>query len=232
MCKDLKSNPAGLYQRRPSQTPTGVFVSEQEALKVPSSKPAQTCLCVLNKVKQEAAPEPCSIQTIAPYQRQTHVHIGVCLALRLCVHVWGWNDCVQIKTFLLAQRWEITFTLPQPPAEPSPDHQRPEHALPRSQHCFPSHFHYPSCLSLSNWLYTSCNYIIKFKNLVSYLSDHRLCRPHLCWNKTSLVAHFKCYKWAKTHIKHTDSTHKWLQHMRLSHWVLMLKIQICQNINK
>lgn len=153
------------------------------------SKPAQTCLCVLNKVKQEAAPEPCSIQTIAPYQRQTHVHIGVCLALRLCVHVWGWNDCVQIKTFLLAQRWEITFTLPQPPAEPSPDHQRPEHALPRSQHCFPSRFHYPSCLSLSNCFYTSCNYIIKVKNLVSYLVDYRLCWLHLCWNKTWSVAH-------------------------------------------
>lgn len=66
-----------------------VFVSEQEALKLPLSKPAQTCLCVSTQVKQEAAQEPCCIQTIPCYHRQTHAHTGVCLALRLSVYVSG-----------------------------------------------------------------------------------------------------------------------------------------------
>ncbi len=145
-----------------SRDPHKHQVSEQEALKVCLSKPVQTCLCVLSKVKQEAAPELCCIQTILRYQRQTHAHTGVCLALRVCVYVSGWNDCVQIKTFLLAQLWEITFTVPQPRAEPSPDHQRSEHALPRSQHFF--------CLSLSLSFYhshVSHNCTILFQNLVN-----------------------------------------------------------------
>lgn len=41
-----------------------VFVPEQEALKLPLSKPAQTCLCVSTQVKQKAAQELCCIQTI------------------------------------------------------------------------------------------------------------------------------------------------------------------------
>lgn len=87
---------------------------------------------------------------------------GVCSAMRLCVYVSGLNNCVQIKTFPLTQLWEITLTLPQPRAEPSPDHQRSEHALPRSQHFFVSH--YPSLVCHSD---VSHNRTILFQNLVS-----------------------------------------------------------------